>query len=567
MINKIKDWLRAFFAALSIFWTYIVLEIISVVSDKLQNFIMVGGDIYYTSHKHRKKNPKIFSLYVGLAGAIIIGASLSLVVFVTARFGTEVYLDRVHMSPENVQARHDKYMSSLEAFIAENEITSKNIYLLGQWTDVNKYVFISVYSMNDEPLFSTDDPPPMPEEEEKPDDLTDPSDPENPGTGNGEENPGDTTDPDNPDDPEKPDDEDSEKEEEKPDNIGGIITRPTLNDILEQMESITAHKIVNTVDENESLMIKIYEYEEYFYRDIFNVLSYVLAMIVLAAIIVEHFRRIIARIKKLQFDVNEVAGGRLEHPIVATGIDEITQLSYDVDNMRTTMLENIEKERQVLQMNTELITSMSHDIRTPLTVLMGYVDIMKSDLPPEELKEYILASEKTIQRLKLLSDDMFKYFRAFGKGAEGITIEDYDAATLFEQMLAEHVLLLGESGYKTEYNIDEVLESYKIVKTDAPHLMRIVDNIFSNIIKYADIEKEVYITGKIVEDKVVFEFKNTVKLNSEAESSKVGLKTCKRLSEYILDSFEWGEDDGIFTLTFSLLTHEQETKISESFYI
>jgi signal transduction histidine kinase len=235
--------------------------------------------------------------------------------------------------------------------------------------------------------------------------------------------------------------------------------------------------------------------------------------------------------------------------------------------MRSAMLDNIEKEREALQMNTELITSMSHDIRTPLTVLMGYMDIMKSDLPPEELHEYILASEKTVQRLKQLSDDMFKYFRAFGKGAEGITMEEYNASTLFEQLLAEHVFLLGESGYQVDYNIDELMDGKSIVKTDAPHMMRIMDNIFSNLYKYADIEKEVSVKGWREGDLAVFEFKNYVAENKGAESSKVGLKTCKRLSTYIMNDFDWGEEDGVFTLTLSLKLYDEETKIAESFYI
>jgi hypothetical protein len=70
-----------------------------------------------------------------------------------------------------------------------------------------------------------------------------------------------------------------------------------------------------------------------------------------------------------------------------------------------------------------------------------------------------------------------------------------------------------------------------------------------------------------VDDLAVFEFKNTATRNAGAESSKVGLKTCKRLSEYILNSFEYGEEDGIFTLTFSLKLYEEGTNISESFVI
>ena len=98
-------------------------------------------------------------------------------------------------------------------------------------------------------------------------------------------------------------------------------------------------------------------------------------------------------------------------------------------------------------------------------------------------------------------------------------------------------------------------------------MMRIMDNIFSNLYKYADIDEEVLIIGRREDDLAIFEFKNTVTKNKTAESSKVGLKTCKRLASYILNSFEWGEENGVFTLTLSLKLYEEGTKISESFYI
>jgi hypothetical protein len=146
-------------------------------------------------------------------------------------------------------------------------------------------------------------------------------------------------------------------------------------------------------------------------------------------------------------------------------------------------------------------------------------------------------------------------------------MEEYNASTLFEQLLTEHVFLLGESGYQVDYNIDELMDGKSIVKTDAPHMMRVMDNIFSNLYKYADIEKEVSVKGRREGDLAVFEFKNYVAENKGAESSKVGLKTCKRLASYIMNSFDWGEDEGVFTLTLSLKLYDEETKISESFYI
>ena len=439
------------------------------------------------------------------------------------------------MDAEHKIAREDNLLSDLQRFINDRGITDEDAEeKLQEWIADNRYVFLSVYS-DDDLLFSSVTEDPSDNDDELPDD--------------GEV------------------DEEGEEDKEggSEGGSGGIFYRPSDEELLAHADSLGYVSITDSNGKN--LHVKIYDYSEYFQRDILSVLSFIISMIALATVIVEHFGRIIVRIKRLQYDVNLVSGGRLDHPIVATGVDEITKLSYDIDNMRSSMLVNIEKEREALQMNTELITSMSHDIRTPLTVLMGYMDIMKSDLSPEEMKEYILASEKTVQRLKQLSDDMFKYFRAFGKGAEGITMEEYDATTLFEQLLTEHVLLLTESGYKVNYNIDELMDGKSIVKTDAPHMMRIMDNIFSNLYKYADIDEEVLIIGRREDDLAIFEFKNTVTKNKTAESSKVGLKTCKRLASYILNSFEWGEENGVFTLTLSLKLYEEGTKISESFYI
>lgn len=553
MIDKIKKVLAKIGAFFVLIWNNFIVKGARKIVKAIRGLVMIDGDVYFTSNK-KDGSPRVFSLYFGLVGSILIGAFLATMIFMTTRAAADYYINNVYLSEENKKAREEDYLEDLRQYILENNITAADSDKFQAWIDENRYVFLSVSSGNELIYSSIIVNPELPPEEGGEDELPEEGgvvDPENP----------------DPENPEKPGEENSGKDN---DNIGGILSGPTREEILDKVVNITDSDPINIEYEDgkkETFLVKIYDYSEYFQRDILNVLCFVVSMIVLATVIVEHFGRIIVRINRLQYDVKEVAEGHLEYPIVATGFDEITRLAYDVENMRTSMLENIEKEREALQMNTELITSMSHDIRTPLTVLMGYVDIMKSDLPPEEMREYVLASEKTVHRLKQLSDDMFKYFRAFGKGAEGITMEEYDAATLFEQLLTEHVLLLSESGYDVKFDISELLEGNYIVRTDAPHMTRIIDNIFSNLYKYADMEREVYITGKKVDDTAVFEFKNTTKINSGAESSKVGLKTCKRLSEYILNSFDYGDEDGTFTLTFSMKLHEEGTKISESFYI
>jgi hypothetical protein len=262
--------------------------------------------------------------------------------------------------------------------------------------------------------------------------------------------------------------------------------------------------------------------------------------------------RIISRIKKLERDVAIVSGGEMTHTISGNGRDEIAVLSENVEDMRQSIIDKLNKERQIKEANNELVTSISHDLRTPLTVLMGYIDMMKNHKDCNgELKEYVIASENTALRLKRLSDDMFKYSLAFGDQDNGIKLESYDARTLLDQLLSEHMLLLTESGFDVRRKILGKSFDGMTVCTDAPNLMRIIDNIFSNLSKYADREYPIEFTIERNGMAVTFESKNKIRAEATAvESNGIGLKTCTRLSKTISDGFHYEEQNGYFVDQF-----------------
>ncbi|MBQ8528168.1 MAG: HAMP domain-containing histidine kinase [Clostridia bacterium] len=338
---------------------------------------------------------------------------------------------------------------------------------------------------------------------------------------------------------------------------GITIDYPTRDELMQYAQANDQHVIELS---DGMLLASVAEYSEYFYYDISNIFSLVLAMIVLATVIVSYFSRLIARIKRLEADVTIVSRGNMSHKISSRGYDEISRLSENVDDMRNSILENLKREREARDANTELITAMSHDIRTPLTVLLGYLEMMKSETDELPLlAEYVSASEKTAMRLKQLSDDMFKYSLAFGDAAEGITLEEYDAAVLLEQMLAEHLVLLRESGFETvvEYQ-GEGLPEGATVMTDAQNLMRIVDNVFSNLYKYAEKSEPIYVSMIGERDSLTFVCKNTVAKDiSRVESNGIGLKTCSRLAKFLSAGFEYKLEDGSFVarLTLNIQRH------------
>ena len=336
---------------------------------------------------------------------------------------------------------------------------------------------------------------------------------------------------------------------------GGSVEYPTEE---EMKEYALANGFVSVEMADGAAFLSIADFSEYFYMDFTKVLTIVLAMFTLALVIFIYFFKVTKRITRLAAEVNLVADGDMSHSIHVKGRDEIARLSSDVENMRTVILQTLESERRARAANTELVTSMSHDIRTPLTVLIGYLDIMKTYSKDETMDEYIKSSEKTAMRLKELSDDMFRYLLVFGDTAEPCELEEYDCETLIDQLISEHILLLRENGYDVKVTSDEVLG--RLILTSAPELMRIIDNIFSNIRKYADKKNPVCIGIAVEEDKITLSFSNYISKESVlAESTGIGLKTCAKIAELISCDFSYTKSDDVFESNIVLKAQRSET--------
>ena len=314
-----------------------------------------------------------------------------------------------------------------------------------------------------------------------------------------------------------------------------------------------------------SIVVAIKEYTENYYFATWGLVGIVASALVFLLVLVNYVRRIIDRIKRFESDVTIVSEIDMNYEILDDGADEITRLSKNVDLMRRRMLDHINSEQEAREANTELITSISHDIRTPLTVLMGYIEMMKERECDEIMQSYISATESTAMRLKQLSEDMFKYSLAFGDTGGMITLEEYDAFTLFDQLLSEHIVLMREMGYDVQtVHEGDAMPDGSVVVTDAQNLMRIIDNIFSNLRKYADPDHPILVTVEVKGNKMIFECQNKVKTDTEgAESNGIGLKTCARLASLVADSFDYGRDGEYFGCSLALRFRQKSVLSTE----
>lgn len=504
------------------------------------------------------KAKKYNSLYFRLILTIIIGLATAVSVYLGIRLTANHVINTRYLSAEARTERLEAHAGNLQAYASENYISSSDTDKIAYWAKQNPYVYLLVYK--DDVLFYYTDMENEEKEEEKKEEEEDEDD--------GAEEEGGTESPDTDSQPTDTPTDGEDKTENKNEteknesnktenkNEGGLgslglgtkVDRETL---IKQAKENNKHPIELS---DGTIIAEIADFSEVFYFNVVNILSLIFAAIVLTVMLVLYLRRIISRIKRLESDVNIVSHVNMNHSIVCKGKDEISMLSRNVENMRNTILENLEKERAARAANTELVTAMSHDIRTPLTVLMGYIDMLKGCEGCDEVtKSYIGATEKTAMRLKELSDDMFKYSLAFGSTDEQIAMESYDAAMLMDQLFYEHILLLKEKGYTVNYGYDSDIEEGTTVYTDPQNLMRIIDNVFQNICKYAKKDEPVDFTVSKDKDYISFIVRN--KLSDEpvtAESNGIGLKTCKRLAQYIAEDFSYENDGEYFTVILTL---------------
>lgn len=299
-----------------------------------------------------------------------------------------------------------------------------------------------------------------------------------------------------------------------------------------------------------TLLITVVDYTEEFVYSIVYVVGLISAFFVLAMIMILNFTATATRINRLAHNVKQVESGNLELPIRLEGNDELTSLANDVNSMRNTVIDNMTKQQQAWEANAELITAMSHDIRTPLTVMLGYLDLMELQEGDESRAEYIAACKENAWRLKRLSDDMFSYFLVFGKRETELASMEEVGCESIGHMLAERDLLMTEAGFEVRRRGEMPNAT---VRMDPIYFSRVMDNIFTNLVKYADQATPISVRVESDGQNLVITVRNRIKADeSRAESNGIGNKTCVRIMEKMGGSFAAVADGEQYTVTLRI---------------
>lgn len=251
----------------------------------------------------------------------------------------------------------------------------------------------------------------------------------------------------------------------------------------------------------------------------------------------------------------------------------VRELVRAVNQMGNVVEAAVEESVRSERMKTELIANVSHDIKTPLTSIINYVDLLqREDIQNENIRKYVHVLEKKSQRLKVLMEDLIEASKA-SSGVMELEIHPLDFRELVQQINGEFEERFARNCLEL---IAEIPGESMMFQGDGRRVFRILENIYSNTAKYAMEHTRVYVSLERIEGQLVFTMKNVsaMKLNitpeelterfvrgdhaRTTEGSGLGLSIAKSLTELMGGEFWIVLDGDLFCakIAFPEMTEE-----------
>lgn len=267
------------------------------------------------------------------------------------------------------------------------------------------------------------------------------------------------------------------------------------------------------------------------YAGIIQLFAFCVGALCFLLVLIPFIRSVISDIKHLSRDMQALSGGDLSHQVFLKRTDELGDLAQDIDTMRLSVIYRMERENEALQANQDLITALSHDLRTPLTKQMGYLELALQGKYKDEtaLHDGLSKAYRAGEQLKTLSDELFSYFLAFGNAEKKrLMLERVDGLLLLGQMLEEQAAFLSGKGFTVE---QMPLDKPFSLLVNIPWLARVIDNLLSNIVKYADPAQPVRLYCVLNRERVFVHFENTIRAGLERhEGTNIGVRSAQKLA-------------------------------------
>ena len=300
----------------------------------------------------------------------------------------------------------------------------------------------------------------------------------------------------------------------------------------------------------------------YWGNQLLGYIVYVSVPSILIVIIVLYVIKKLIYLNKIMEGAQEIKNGKIDYKIEIQGNDSFTILAENINNISEGLDNAIDEKLKSERMKSELITNVSHDLKTPLTAIINYVGLIKKeeDIQPPYLNDYVNILDNKSKRLKVLIEDLFEASKA-SSGTINLNIEKLNLSQLLKQSIGENEEKLAKS------NLELIIDLPKdpvYINCDGKRMYRVFENLLTNIAKYSLENTRVYIQIKENGDNVYVDMKNisSYQLNFEpdeiterfkrgdlsrnTEGSGLGLAIAKDLVELQNGKFEIQIDADLF---------------------
>ena len=211
-------------------------------------------------------------------------------------------------------------------------------------------------------------------------------------------------------------------------------------------------------------------------------------------------------LRALQKGGEKLANGDFSSPIDTKYlIGDFKRYGQELNDVQSGLEQAVQEQMKAEHLKTELITNVSHDIKTPLTSIVNYVDLLKKeDIPSPEAREYIAVLDRQSHRLKKLTEDLVEASKA-SSGVLNVDLQPTDVNVLFSQIEGEYQERLAACQLTL---VTQPPAPGTVIRADSRLLSRVMDNLVSNICKYALPGTRVYVVSTLSREAVTISFKN-----------------------------------------------------------
>ena len=230
--------------------------------------------------------------------------------------------------------------------------------------------------------------------------------------------------------------------------------------------------------------------------------------------------RIARRYKQFQLwhimsELHYIAAGHYDHQVEFQLNGDLKSIIDSINELVASTKHAIEEEQLIKQSKDDLITNVSHDIRTPLTSIIGYLQLIENNQyqSEQELKEYVSIAYHKAKEMKIMVDDLFEY-SVLDHPTTDLNLSRFDLSELIQQISVSY---LHDFERKNIQLLTNVTPQHLWITADADKIVRVFNNLLSNALKYGEDATIIEINAKIQEQEVLIVVRN----NGEAISDEV----------------------------------------------